>query len=245
MSGIENKVVVITGASSGIGEATARHLARRGARLILAARGADRLSSLEREIQAEGGEATALSADVTRPEDVQHLVNEAVERHGTLDVMINNAGIMPVSLLDDLRVDDWNAMVDVHIRGLLNGIAAALPVFRKQGEGHFINTASTAGLKVVPTMAVYAAMKAAVRAISEGLRLGAGPDLRVTVVSPGFTATDFAAGITNDQVREQLSTTRDQLAMPPAAVASAMAYAIEQDRGVDVNELVIRPTAQA
>lgn len=185
------------------------------------------------------------SADVTQPEDVQHLVSEATERHGTLDVMINNAGIMPVSPLDDLRVDDWNAMVDVHIKGLLNGIAAALPVFRKQGDGHFINTASTAGLKVVPTMAVYAATKAAVRTISEGLRLEAGPDLRVTVVNPGFTATDFASGIANDQVREQLSTTRDQLAMPPAAVASAMAYAIEQDREVDVNELVIRPTAQA
>ncbi|WP_432826689.1 SDR family oxidoreductase [Dactylosporangium sp. CA-092794] len=244
MSGVDGKVVAITGASSGIGQAAARLLAERGARVVLAARRAERLEELTRGIRDAGGSASCLVADVARREDLRAVVDRARADFGRLDVLISNAGLMPVSPLDELRVEDWDRMVDVHVKGLLNGIAAALPVFREQGGGHFVNTASTAGLKVVPTMAVYAGTKVAVRMISEGLRQEAGERIRVTVVSPGFTATEFAAGITNAEVREQLAATGDRIGMPPEAVARAMVYAIEQPPEVDVNEIVIRPTAQ-
>lgn len=241
MSGIEGKVVAITGASSGIGEATALLLASRGAKLVLAARREDRLAALAEQL----GDATHLGVDVRRRADMTALVALAEERFGRLDVLVSNAGVMPVSPLDDLRVDDWDAMVDVNIKGVLHGIAAALPVFRAQGAGHFVNVASTAGFRVVPTMAVYAGTKFAVRAISEGLRQEAGDKLRVTIVSPGMTRTDFADSMTNPDVRAQLVETRDAIAMPPSAVARAIAFAIEQPAGIDVGEVVVRPTAQA
>jgi NADP-dependent 3-hydroxy acid dehydrogenase YdfG len=241
MSGIEGKVVAITGASSGIGEATAVLLASRGAKLVLGARREDRLAALAARL---GGTAY-LSVDVRRREDVADLVALANKRFGRLDVLVSNAGVMPVSPLDDLRVDDWDAMVDVNIKGVLYGIAAALPVFREQGTGHFVNIASTAGLRITPTMAVYAGTKFAVRAISEGLRQEAGDQLRVTIVSPGMTRTNFADTMVNPDVRAQLVAMRDRLAMPPEAVARAIAYAIEQPSDIDVGEVVIRPTAQA
>src|SRR6202007_1709749 len=169
MSGIENKVVVITGASSGIGEATALLLSERGGKVVLGARGSDRLQALVERIAGAGGEAAYAPTDVKRREDLSNLVKLACERYGKLDVLVNNAGIMPVSPLDDLRVEDWEEMIDINIKGVLYGIAAALPVFRKQGFGHFVNTASTAGITVNPNMAVYAGTKFAVRAISEGL----------------------------------------------------------------------------
>ena len=241
MSGIEGKVVAITGASSGIGEATAVLLASRGAKLVLGARREDRLAALAARL----GGAAYLSVDVRRREDVADLVALANKRFGRLDVLVGNAGVMPVSPLDDLRVDDWEAMVDVNIKGVLYGIAAALPVFREQGAGHFVNVASTAGHRITPTMAVYAGTKFAVRAISEGLRQEAGDQLRVTIVSPGMTRTNFADTMVNPDVRAQLVEMRDQLAMPPEAVARAIAYAIEQPSDIDVGEVVIRPTAQS
>ncbi|HEX8864260.1 MAG TPA: SDR family oxidoreductase, partial [Lentzea sp.] len=192
MSGIEGKVVAITGASSGIGEATARLLAERGARLVLGARREDRLADIAAEI---GGEH--LRVDVTRSADLQSLVALARDRFGRLDVLVSNAGIGPISPLDDLRVDEWDAMVDVNIKGVLHGIAAALPVFRSQQSGHFVTTASTAAMRVVPAMAVYAGTKVAVRAICEGLRQESAGAFRVTTVFPGFVHTDFAEASSN------------------------------------------------
>ena len=244
MSEIKNKVVAITGASSGIGEAAALLLAERGAKVVLGARRPDRLEALVDRIAHAGGEAVCLRTDVTRRRDLLALVQLACERYGKLDVLINNAGIGPISLLDDLRVDDWEEMIDVNLKGVLYGIAAALPVFRKQGFGHFVNIISTAGLKIVPLQSVYAGTKNAVRAISEGLRQEAGDKLRVTIISPGFVHTGFAESMTNPEVKAQIIETRDKMAIPPDAIARAIAFAIEQPANVDVGEIVIRPTAQ-
>lgn len=244
MSGIKGKVVIITGASSGIGKATALLLASRGATVVLGARSLDRLEALTGVIAAAGGEATYACTDVKRRTDVSALVNLACERYGRLDVFINNAGIGPISLLDDLRVEDWEDMIDVNLRGVLYGIAAALPVFRKQGSGHFVNIVSTAGLKIVPLQSVYAGTKNAVRTISEGLRQEAGDKLRVTLISPGFVHTDFAESMTNPEVKSQIVDARDKTAIAPDAIARAIAFAIEQPSDVDVGEIVVRPTAQ-
>jgi NADP-dependent 3-hydroxy acid dehydrogenase YdfG len=243
MSEVEGKVVVITGASSGIGEATALLLAGRGAKVVLGARRPDLLEALATRINGLGGEAGYAQTDVRRREDVADLVKLACERYGKLDVLVNNAGVMPISPLDDLRVDDWEAMIDINVKGVLYGIAAALPVFREQGSGHFVNIASTAAFRVSPNMAVYSGTKVAVRAISEGLRQEAGDKLRVTIISPGMTRTNFAVSMTNPAVRAQFSEVRDALAMPPSAVARAIAFAVEQPAEIDVSEVVVRPTA--
>lgn len=245
MPGIEGKVVVITGASSGIGEATAMRLAASGVRLVLGARGADRLAAMTQAIKAAGGEAVHLAMDVKRQQDVDKLVALARAHYGQVDVLVSNAGIGPISPLDDLRVSDWEDMVDINIKGVLYGIAAALPVFRKQGFGHFVNIASTAAHRIVPNMAVYAATKIAVRAISEGLRQEAGDKLRVTVICPGFTRTNFADSMTDPAVKAQMVASMDKMAMPPDAIARAIAFAIEQPADVDVGEIIVRPTAQA
>ena len=245
MSGIKDKVVAITGASSGIGEATALLLAQRGARVVLGARGLDRLKALAARIAQMGSEAAYAGTDVRRRDDVSNLVKLACERYGKLDVLVSNAGIAPTSLLDDLLVEDWEEMIDVNIKGVLYGIAAALPVFRKQGFGHFINTASTAGLITMPTMSVYSGTKFAVRAISEGLRQEAGEKLRVTIITPGFVRTNLANSMTNQDVKAQIVDTMDKLAISPDAIARAIAFAIEQPADVDVGEIVVRPTAQA
>ncbi len=239
MDGIAGKVVVITGASSGIGEASARLLAGRGARLVLGARRPEPLAAL-----AGALDAAWRVTDVSRRADVEALVAEARERHGRLDVLISNAGAMPISVFDELRVDDWETMVDVNLKGVLYGIAAALPLFRAQGSGHFVHTASTSAHRIVPAQSVYAATKMAVRAISEGLRQEAGDSLRVTVISPGMTRTNAAGHITSPQVRAQIADAQGSFAMPPDAVARAIAYAIEQPADIDVGEIVIRPTAQ-
>lgn len=245
LSGIEGKVVAITGASSGIGEATALLLAERGAKVVLGARRADRLEALGARIVNAGGEAAYASIDVRRRDDLSTLVQLACERYGKLDVLVNNAGVMPISPLDDLRVEDWEAMIDINIKGVLYGIAAALPVFRKQGFGHFVNTASTAAFRIVPNQSVYAGTKFAVRAISEGLRQEAGDKLRVTIISPGFTRTDgVGAAVTNPEVKAQLEESRDKFAMPPEAIARSIAFAIEQPADIDVSEVIVRPTAQ-
>lgn len=244
MAGIRGKVVAVAGASSGIGEATALLLADRGARLALGARRADRLGYLAKRITDAGGEVVTVATDVRSRDDVAGLVGAARDTFGRLDVMVSNAGSMAISGFDDLRVDDWDLMVDVNLKGVLNGIAAALPVFREQGSGHFVHTASTAAYKVVATQAVYAATKTAVKVLTEGLRQEAGPDLRVTLVSPGFTNTDGVGVGGSPEVAAQLLAQRDAIAMPPEAVARAIAFAIEQPDSVDVGEIVIRPTAQ-
>jgi NADP-dependent 3-hydroxy acid dehydrogenase YdfG len=245
MPEIKDKIVVITGASSGIGEAAAVMLAGRGAKVVLGARGLDRLEALVRRIAGTGGEVSHAQTDVRKREDVTSLVNLACERYGKLDVLINNAGIGPISPLDDLRVEDWENMIDINIKGVLYGIAAALPVFRKQGFGHFVNTASTAGIAVFPNMAVYAGTKFAVRAISEGLRQEAGDKLRVTIISPGFVRTDFAESMTSPEMKVRIQEGMDKMGLSPDAIARAMVFAIEQPADVDVGEIIVRPTAQS
>lgn len=245
MSGIEGKIVAITGASSGIGAATARLLARSGAKLVLGARREQRLADLAGELRGAGCEVAFRVVDVRRREDSAGLVALAQERFGRLDVLVGNAGIGPVSPLDDLRVDDWDAMIDVNVKGLLYGIAAALPVFRSQGHGQFVHTLSTSAYKTSPGQAVYSASKAAGRALTEGLRQEAGPSIRVSTVSPGYVATDFVASVPDPDLRARMTESKDAMAIPPEAVARAIRFAIEQPADIDVNEILIRPTAQA
>jgi NADP-dependent 3-hydroxy acid dehydrogenase YdfG len=242
---MNGKVVAITGASSGIGAASALLLAARGAKVVLGARRTEHLEGLVTRINQAGGEAAYVQTDVKRREDLAALVEMACARFGRLDVLVSNAGIGPISRLDELRLADWEEMIDVNLKGFLYGIAAALPVFRKQGLGHFVTVVSTAGLTITPTMAVYAGTKNAVRTISEGLRQEAGDKLRVTCISPGFVNTGFADSMTNPEVRARIMATRDQIAISPDAIARAIAFAIEEPSEVDVNEIVVRPTAQA
>lgn len=241
---IDGAVVAITGASGGMGEASARYLAERGAKVVLGARNEDRLRQLVEAITANGGAATHRRVDVRRREDVDALARHAVATFGRLDVFVANAGAMPIGPVDDLALDDWEMMVDVNVKGVLWSIAAALPIFRQQGTGHFIAVASTAARKIVPNMAVYAGTKAAVVAICDGVRQELAGDLRVTTVTPGFTATGFADHIRDEALRERIAA-GGSIAMPPEAIAEAIAYAIAQPAGVNVGEIVIRPTAQA
>ena len=242
---IQGKVVAITGASSGIGEATAMMLAERGAKVVLGARRPDPLKALADRITEAGGEAVHVPTDVRKRGEVAGLVHLARERFGRLDVFVGNAGVGPISPLDDLRVEEWEDMIEVNLKGFLYGIAAALPVFRAQGFGHFVTVISTAGLKIVPNQAVYAGTKNAVRTICEGLRQEAGAKLRVTGVSPGFIKTNFADSMTNTQVRAQIKDKMGEMAIPPQAIARAILFAIEQPEEVDVGDIVVRPTAQA
>lgn len=243
--GIEGKVVAITGASSGIGEATALLLAAQGARLVLGARRPEALERVAGRIAEAGGAAVSLATDVRSRAQVAALVALALDRFGRLDVFVNNAGIGPISPLDRLLVEDWEAMIDVNVKGPLYGIAAALPVFRRQGQGHFVNLLSTAGLVVKPTMAVYAGTKNALRTIAEGLRQEAGDKLRVTNLSPGFVRTSFPESMHDPETRAGIERQMAEMALPPDAVARAIAFAIRQPEAVDIGEIVIRPTAQA
>lgn len=242
MNDISNKVVLITGASSGIGAATARHLAGSGARLMLGARRGDRLEQLVSEIREAGGEADFRELDVTDIESMQAFVAAARESYGCIDVIINNAGVMPLSKLEALKLDEWNRMIDVNIRGVLHGIAAALPVMQSQGSGQVINLSSIGGHSVVPAAAVYCATKFAVMAISEGLRQEVGGDIRVSVISPGVTESELADSITDVSAREAMKSFRAG-AMPAEAIARAIAFAIAQPPDVDVSEIIVRPTA--
>lgn len=234
-----------TGASSGIGAATAIYLAERGARLVLGARRKDRLHAVVDQITTRGGSAVGTVIDVTRREDLERLTDTAVDRFGRLDVLVSNAGTMAVSPFDELRQDDWDAMVATHITGLLNGIGAALPVFRRQRSGQFVNIASTAAYVVKSPQAVYAATKTAVKVLTEGLRQESGPHLRVTLVSPGFTNTEGVGKGASPEAAAAAARQREKMAIPPSAIASAIGYAIEQPAGVDISEVVVRPTAQA
>lgn len=241
-TGIQGKVVAITGASSGIGEATARLLAGQGAKVVLGARRADRLAALTGELRGEGGEARYRPLDVTRREDVEGFVAFTLKEFGRLDVLINNAGVMPLSRLEELKLDEWNWMIDVNLRGVLHGIAAGLPVMKRQKAGQFINLASIAGHAVSPTASVYCATKSAVIAISEGLRQEVGADIRVTVISPGVTTSDLAESISDPATRDATREFRKE-AIPADAVARAIRYAIRQPAEVDVSEIIIRPTS--
>lgn len=242
MLNIQNKVIVITGASSGIGEATARLLAERGAKVVLGARRTERLAVIAEEINGAGGHAQFRALDVTDQQDVQRFVDFAVKHYGRVDVLVNNAGVMPLSRLDALKVDEWNRMIDVNIRGVLHGIAASLPLMQRQRAGQIINIASIGAYAVSPTAAVYCATKYAVRAISEGLRQEVGGDIRVTVIAPGVTESELAESISDEGGREEMKSFR-KIAIPAEAIARAIAYAVEQPADVDVSELIVRPTA--
>lgn len=241
MTEVANKVVLVTGASAGIGEATARELAAAGAILVLGARRVDRLEALKAEIENTGGTARVRALDVTSRDDVAAFVEAARAEFGRVDVIVNNAGVMPLSPLNALKVDEWDQMIDVNIRGVLHGIAAALPVMEAQGYGHVINIASTAGHHVIPTAAVYCATKYAVRVISEALRQET-DKVRVTIVSPGVTVSELAHTITHAETAAFIDEYR-KTALPAEAIARAVRYAIEQPADVDVNEILVRPTA--
>jgi len=244
-NGIEGKIVVITGASSGLGEATARLLSSQGASVVLGARRADRLQSLAEALTDAGGKAIALPTDVTQPDQVQALVDAAVQAHGRIDVMINNAGLMPQALLERLQIGEWDRMIDVNIKGVLYGIAAALPYMQKQKAGHFINVSSVAGHKVGPGFAVYAATKFAVRALSEGLRQEVKPyNIRTTVISPGAVATELPDSSTDPDAAARVRKFYAEAAIPADSFARVVAFAMSQPEEVDVDEIVFRPTRQ-
>jgi NADP-dependent 3-hydroxy acid dehydrogenase YdfG len=242
---ITGKVVVITGASSGLGEAAARYLAERGATVVLGARRVDRIQALAGEIEKAGGKAFAQATDVTDAAQVQALVDAAVERYGRIDVMLNNAGLMPHSPLERRKIDDWDRMIDVNIKGVLYGIAAALPHMQRQKSGHIINVSSVAGHRVGPGSAVYSATKHAVRVISEGLRQEVKQwNLRTTIISPGAVATELPQSITEPDVAEGIGQFYEAYAIPADSFARAAAFAISQPDDVDINEILFRPTRQ-
>ncbi|MEU0842063.1 SDR family oxidoreductase [Streptomyces sp. NPDC005962] len=247
MLSLHGKIVAITGASGGIGEATARLLAQRGATVVLAARRAERIDAIARDIREEGGRAATCVVDVTQAGDLRRLVSGAVEQYGRMDVLVNNAGIAPISPLADLDTEGWTAMIDVNLRGMLNCVAAALPVFREQGSGHLVSIVSMAGLHAVsPSMAVYAATKNAVRTIHDGLRTESTDGVvRTTAISPGYVSTDLADSMTDPHIRELTRKNMDAMGIPPAAIARAVAFAIEQPGDVEIGEINVRPTVQA
>jgi NADP-dependent 3-hydroxy acid dehydrogenase YdfG len=241
--GIENKVVVITGASSGLGEAATRRLARDGAKLVLGARRIERLEALARELSLPEG--SVLKTDVTDPAQVKALVDQAVKLHGRVDVLINNAGLMPHSPLERAKIAEWNQMIDVNIKGVLYGIAAALPHMQVQKSGHIINVSSVAGHKVGKNNAVYSATKHAVRVISEGLRQEVKPyNIRTTIISPGAVATELPNNITEQDVSEGINAFYEEYAISPDSFGSIVAFAMSQPDDVDINEVLYRPTRQ-
>lgn len=242
---IEGKVVVITGASSGLGEATARHLCAHGARVVLGARRMDRLQSLAKALTDNGGKALAVATDVTNPGAVKNLVDMAVGAHGRIDVMLNNAGLMPQSLLERLRIAEWDRMIDVNIKGVLYGIAAALPHMQRRKSGHIINVSSVAGHVVRPGSSVYAATKFAVRALSEGLRQEVKPyNIRTTVISPGAVATELPDSVADPETAERIHAFYKEVAIPADSFARAVAFAMSQPEDVDISEILFRPTRQ-
>jgi NADP-dependent 3-hydroxy acid dehydrogenase YdfG len=242
---IEGKVVVITGASSGLGESTARFLAANGAKVVLGARRKDRIDALVNDITAKGGSVLGFKTDVTKRGDVEALVKGAMDRYGRIDVIVNNAGIMSIAPMAALKVDEWDRMIDVNIKGILYGVAAVLPIMQKQKQGHIINIASVVGFKILaPGGVVYSATKFAVRAVTEGLRMETRADnIRTTIISPGAVATELAEGTSDEAIRENLRELY-KIAIPADSIAHAIAYAIEQPADVEIDEVVVRPTAQ-
>ncbi|WP_419805952.1 SDR family oxidoreductase [Terriglobus sp.] len=242
---IAGQVVAITGASSGIGKAAALELARLGAKLVLGARHEEALAQVAEQIRLAGGEVVFRSTDVSKREDLISLVRLAQENFGRLDVLFSNAGAMPIGPFDELAVEDWETMVDVNIKGVLYGVAAALPLFREQGSGHFIHTASTAARKTVPNQVVYSATKAAVLALSDGLRQELAGQIRVSTILPGFTDTAFSEHVKNPELRAQMQKAGEKFAMSPEAVAKAIVYILQQPEEVNIGEVTLRSKAQA
>ena len=241
---IEGKVVVITGASSGIGEETARLLARKGAKVVLGARRIDKLETIVSQIRSDGGDAECMKMDVTLAEEVKNLAMKANRSFGKVDVMINNAGLMAIAPMAECNVDEWDKMIDINIKGVLYGVASCLPIFQKQNYGHFINLSSVAGIKVFsPGGTVYSGTKFAVRAISEGLRNEVGGNIRVTSIEPGLVKSELMYGSTHKESSEVVKQFY-QDAIPTESVSNAILYAIEQPMNVDINEIVLRPTIQ-
>jgi NADP-dependent 3-hydroxy acid dehydrogenase YdfG len=241
--GIKDKVVVITGASSGLGEAAARRLAQGGAKLVLGARRLDRLQALAKKLSLQPD--AAVQTDVGKYDDVKRLVDHAVKSHGRLDVIINNAGLMPQSLLESLKIDEWDRMIDVNIKGVLYGIAAALPVMKAQKSGHIINVSSVAGHKVRPGSTIYSATKSAVRVISEGLRQEVKPyNIRTTIISPGAVESELPDTITDPDIGARVSQFYKDVAIPADSFARVVEFAMSQPDDVDINEILFRPTRQ-
>jgi NADP-dependent 3-hydroxy acid dehydrogenase YdfG len=246
MKNIEGKIVVITGASSGLGEAAARMLSAEGATVVLGARRLDRIQTLANELEKQGAKALALRTDVTIAGQVKELVDSAIEKYGRVDAIINNAGLMPLSPLERLKIDDWDKMIDVNIKGVLYGIAAVLPIMKDQKAGHIINVSSVAGHKVNPGGAVYSATKTAVRILSEGLRQEVKPyNIRTTVISPGAVATELPSSATEPDVAAGVNKFYDDVAISPDSFARAVVFAMSQPDDMDVNEILFRPTKQA
>jgi NADP-dependent 3-hydroxy acid dehydrogenase YdfG len=242
MQATDSKVIIITGASSGIGEATARHLAASGHRVVLGARRTERLVQLAAEIREAGGRADVAQLDVTSLDSMKAFVAFALDCHGQIDVLVNNAGVMPLSKLEALKIDEWNRMIDVNVRGVLHGIAATLPHMQARRSGQVINIASIGAYTVSPTAAVYCATKFAVAAITEGLRQEVGGDIRVTLISPGVVESELAESISDPLARDTMRDFR-KVAIKPATIARAIGFAIEQPADVDVSEMIVRPTA--
>lgn len=242
---IQDKVIIITGASSGMGEAAARHLASEGAKVVLAARRVDRIKAIAEEIIQNGGQALAVSADVTDYGDMNNLAKATLGTYGVIDVLINNAGVMPLSMIEQLKVDEWNQMIDVNLKGVLNGIAAVLPHMKERKSGHIITTASVAAHKIFPASAVYSATKFAVRALCEGLRGEVIPyNIRTTTICPGAVRTELLEHISDEDIKAVNESFCEKFAIPASSYAHMVAFAIAQPEYVDVSEIIFRPTAQ-
>lgn len=245
MEHIQSKVVIVTGASSGIGRATALLLAKYGAKVVLAARREDRLKDLAERIQSDGGNAAFFRTDVSSATDMRKLADFAASRFGQIDVLVNNAGIMPLSYLRELQIEEWDRIIDVNVKGVLYGIAAVLPRMRERNSGHIINVSSVSGYRVDPTAAVYSGTKFAVRAITEGLRQEEGPgsNIRTTIISPGVTASELTKSIANEEIKGWVNA-MNHFAISPDSIARAIAFAINEPSDTSVNEIIIRPTVQ-
>lgn len=244
MQNIKGKIVAITGASSGMGKAIAIELAKNGAKVVLGARRTEQLLQIVDEIKSKGGEAAFAQIDVKNKADLVRLVNEAVEQYGKLDVIVNNAGVSQLSRIDELDIEGWEEMIDVNLKGVLYGMAAAIPVFKQQQSGHIVNIISTSGIKIVPMQGVYAGTKNAIRTIAEAFRLESDGNIRITGISPGLVKTDFANNIKNEEMKTAVQKGMEQIAIDPIAIANAVIYAVSQPMDVEIGDIVIRPSKQ-
>lgn len=245
MQNVKEKVVAVTGASAGIGKAIAIKLVENGAKVVLGARNTELLEKVVEEIKSNGGEAVCAKTDVSKKTDLVRLINIAVSQYGRLDVIVNNAGVAQVSRIDELNIDSWDEMIDINIKGVLYGMAAAIPVFKKQQSGHIVNIISTSGIKIVPTQGVYAGTKNAVRTITEAFRQESDGSIRITGISPGFIKTGFAVkSVSTEAMKTAASIAIDELAISPEAIANAVIYAISQPEDVEIGDIVIRPSKQ-
>jgi len=244
MQNIKGKVVAITGASSGMGKVIAIELAKNGAKVVLGARRTEQLQQIVEEIISTGGEATFAQIDVKNKADLVRLVNSTVEKYGKLDVIVNNAGVSQLSRIDDLDIDGWEEMIDINLKGVLYGMAAAIPIFKQQQSGHIVNIISTSGIKIVPMQGIYAGTKNAIRTIAEAFRQESDGNVRITGISPGFVKTDFANNLKNEEMKTAVQQGMEQIAINPIAIANAVIYAVSQPSDVEIGDIVIRPSKQ-